>query len=309
MKVAFFLVFSLLGFSALSQQVSGQVGDIVQIDIKDKQYQPPPITQKIPQSFKDGGTRLAVRPGDTIKICNKDVLVVKPFSDSPGNKFNEAKGNAQDPGIDQYGDPTNPRGVGVGSNPGLRTGACMSYTVHNGGNEPISLKLFDEIHANNKIFLVVLPANWPYQGYEKTPPDPRALRDKKSEYLVGETGQIVQNERCDAGQTSLFSKFTGTWKTYAMSITISGSCDEATGAYHVAEYCSDVNGKDQSETYHGAFTGRMEGESVSFNWAQEAGKRHPKLTGTATCSINKDGTLSCSGFGPPSCGPGDAKKQ
>ncbi len=168
-------------------------GKTVEIDITNKQYTPPPTTPKIPASFKDQGARLAVRAGDTIKICNKDVLVMKPFSLSPGNKFNEANGSVQDIGKDQYGMPTNPKGVGVGSNPGLRPGACMSYVAKNPGKDPIFLKLGDEIHARNKLYVVVLPANAPDQGQENTPHDCRRFLRPTEEYPVDAAGNIIDD--------------------------------------------------------------------------------------------------------------------
>lgn len=122
--------------------------------------------------------------------------------------------------------------------------------------------------------------------------------------------QTPPGERpCTADERAAFAKLTGSWKAYPMSISIGGSCEQTTGTYQVAEWCGDVNGPDRSEIYSGAFTGRMEGGGISVAWTQDAGKRHPNLTGQAGCSLNGDGTLSCRGFGPPSCGPGDAKKQ
>ena len=76
----------LFSVSAYSQ------GRTVEIDIKDREYFPPARTLKIPPEFKEDGVRLAVRVGDTIKICNKDRVFAKPFSVSKENKFEGVAG-------------------------------------------------------------------------------------------------------------------------------------------------------------------------------------------------------------------------
>lgn len=138
----------------------------------------------------------------------------------------------------------------------------------------------------------------------------RALDDSGDTKTATANQQAPPGERpCTADERTAFAKLTGSWKSYPMSISVGGSCEQTTGTYQVAEWCGDANGPDKSELYSGSFTGRMEGGGISVAWTQDAGKRHPKLTGQASCSLNGDGTLNCRGFGPPSCGPGDAKKQ
>ena len=118
----------------------------IEIKIIDKRYVPPAITLKIPQEFKDKGARFVVRAGDVIKICNADKLFAKPTSLSKENKFQGIEG----PG-------------------GLRPGSCITIKAQNPGNKPISFWLHDNIHGSARLFLVVLPANWPDEGEENTP--------------------------------------------------------------------------------------------------------------------------------------------
>ena len=137
------LVFIFFSPSILSAQ-----GKTIEINIVDKQYQPPAMTLKIPQEFKDKGARFVVRAGDVIKICNADKFFAKPTSLSMENKFQGIEG----PG-------------------GLRPGSCITVKAQNPGNKPISFWLHDNIHLKSRLFLVVLPANWPDEGEENTPPE------------------------------------------------------------------------------------------------------------------------------------------
>jgi hypothetical protein len=140
-------------------------GRTIEIDIRDKEYVPPGRTPKIPSEFKKQGVRYAVRPGDTIKICNQDKFVAKPFSVSPGNKFDGFDGPA-----------------------GLRPGSCVTHVVKNDGQTPIRFYLADDIHTHRKLFLVVLPTNWPDEGEENTPPAPQTLSEP---YAPLEGGEII----------------------------------------------------------------------------------------------------------------------
>lgn len=143
-------------------------GKTIEINIVDKQYQPPAMTVKIPQEFKDKGARLVVRAGDIIKICNADKFFAKPTSLSMQNKFQGIEG----PG-------------------GLRPGSCITVKAQNPGNKPISFWLHDNIHLKSRLFLVVLPANWPDEGEENTPPEEGGINDN--------------------GDNSDYSKLSGTW--------------------------------------------------------------------------------------------------
>jgi hypothetical protein len=156
-------------------------GRTLEIDIKDKEYFPPARTLKIPPGFKENGARLAVRAGDTIKICNKDQLFFKPFSTSKGNKFQV---------------------------PSLRPDSCMSYVVQNPSGNAISFRLFDEIHTavGMRLSLVVLPANAPYEGEEDTPPPP-----KLRQYAINEGGDYILSEQPNSATRPRFS-LSGTWK-------------------------------------------------------------------------------------------------
>src|SRR5262249_53446589 len=99
-------------------------GRTIEIDIRDNQYVPPGRTLKIPPGFKEQGVRFAVRPGDTIKICNSDKFYAKPFSVSKENKFEGLQG----PG-------------------GLAPGKCITVVVNNSGRDPIRFYLPDEINV------------------------------------------------------------------------------------------------------------------------------------------------------------------
>jgi len=154
-SIALSLVLS-SSYAFLADRGIAESKSTVEIDITNKQYQPPPTTLKIPAEFSNPAStskgvlyaRLAVRDGDTLKICNHDQLTMKPFS------LNKGFTNFKAPGGQ------------------LKPGQCMTYVVHDNGNDPVLFKLFDELHARNKLFLVVLPARWPDQGRQKTPPGP-----------------------------------------------------------------------------------------------------------------------------------------
>lgn len=144
----------------------------VKIDIINKQYQPPSTTPVIPTAFEQQGARLALHAGDTVEICNHDQFVMEPFS--PNKGFTDVEKIA-------------PAGK-------LQRGKCMSFVVANNSGSPIWFKLFDQIHARNKLFIVVLPKNWPDQGEMKTPPDRRVPSEGK-EYPLSESGEILGEAR------------------------------------------------------------------------------------------------------------------
>ena len=119
----------------ISPSIISAQGKTITINIESKRYVPPGRTPKIPQEFKDHWARFAVRAGDFIKICNADKFFAKPFSVNKENKFEGIQG----PG-------------------GLRPGSCITIQAKNPGNKPIWFRLFDEIHARTKLFMVVLVA-------------------------------------------------------------------------------------------------------------------------------------------------------
>lgn len=147
----------------------------IEIDYHNRRYEPPARTLKIPPDFKKQDARFAVRAGDTIKICNKDPLYTNPFSVSKGNIFNMK----------------------------LSPGSCQTYMVNNEGEQPIFLRLADEIHTRNKLWLVVLPRNAPYEGEEDTPPPPKQEADLYSNETppikINLEGTWICMKRCPAG--------------------------------------------------------------------------------------------------------------
>lgn len=145
-----------------SPSILSAQGKTIEINIADKQYQPPARTPKIPQEFKDKGARFVVRAGDIIKICNADKFFAKPFSLSKENKFQKIEGQG-----------------------GLRPGSCITIDPKNPGTNPISFFLHDDIHPGNRLFLVVLPANWPDEGEENTPPAGGGIINDKTDKTTG----------------------------------------------------------------------------------------------------------------------------
>ena len=109
---------------------------------------------------------------------------------------------------------------------------------------------------------------------------------------------------CTADEAAAFSKMTGSWKAGGPKITISGSCEQASGTTDWAEYCGDPDNTSYAK-YRGTFTGRMEGGSLQVNWDLPAQSIHQAFKGTASCELKSDGTLSCSGF---RCGVGGRKQ-
>jgi hypothetical protein len=112
---------------------------------------------------------------------------------------------------------------------------------------------------------------------------------------------------CNADELAAFASMSGTWGARGPKITISGSCEQASGSMSWAEYCEDPNSTFNASLprYKGTFKGRMEGASLQVNWDLPGGSVHPDQKGRASCSMNSDGTLSCSGFG---CGVGGKKQ-
>ncbi|MFN2531118.1 MAG: hypothetical protein ABR555_07460 [Pyrinomonadaceae bacterium] len=174
----------------------------IEIMLVGKRYVPPKRTSKIPSDLKKDGAELAVRAGDTIKLCNEDSIVYRPFSYSVDNKFGAAAG----PRI-------------------LRQGECMTYVVKNPTNKPVKFKLFDEIHATQKLYVVVLPANAPDEGEEDTLSEPPV--------------------ECGA--------FAGRWSTNGGMVTIKISGDSANGTYDY-QGPSTLNGTISGNTLKGQWS-------------------------------------------------------
>jgi RHS repeat-associated protein len=121
------------------------------------------------------------------------------------------------------------------------------------------------------------------------------------------TGDGNASQRpCTAGERAAFAKMTGAWQSVILTVTISGSCEKATGKMTWAEYCSSVSDpKNTNRKYSGNFTsGHMQGGTLSIGFFLGGQGVHKDQNGRASCSLKSDGTLSCSGFG---CG-GDLKR-
>ena len=73
-----------------------------------------------------------VKDGDTIRICNADIVFHKPFSYSKHNKF------------------------GPGGKV-LKREECMELAARNPTRQNIPFHIFDELHAHEKLLLTVLP--------------------------------------------------------------------------------------------------------------------------------------------------------
>jgi hypothetical protein len=261
-------------------------GKTIKINIINKRYVPPGRTPKIPQEFKDQGASFMLRAGDVVKICNADKFVAKPFSLSKENSF---KG-LYEPG-------------------GLHPGNCISLKAQNPGNKPVLFWLHDEMHDRAKILMVVVPANYIYQGEEDTPPNP-VYDDPGTEYPVDEKGEIISdkpNKACSKYEAAAFSRVTGSWKSYGLKLTITGSCDKITGSMEWVEWCSGVDDKTSNyQKYPGTFTGYMDGDDAVVKWSIPKLGPHPVQNGTAYIYSQHSGTtVSVSGFG---CGNGELKK-
>ena len=112
---------------------------------------------------------------------------------------------------------------------------------------------------------------------------------------------------CNNAETQAFSQMTGSWKSYALKLTITGSCNEASGTMEWVEWCYSIDDKISNYPhYPGTFTGSMDGEALSLKWTMAAKGPHPKQDGTAYVHVGKEGTITLSGFG---CGNGVLNKE
>jgi len=195
--------FILIGQSALAnvKTVSPLLAPLpqrrtIEIDIADRLYVPPAKTPKIPPGLKEKGVRFAVRAGDTIKICNRDTVFAKPFSFSKGNRFEGLEGSG-----------------------GLPPGRCTSYVVQNEGKDAIRFDLFNAIHPDTRLFLVVLPANAPDEGEEDTPPPPRT-RTEPLVMFPTDGGVVIEDETQSGATKEQLVKWSGTYVNAAGTSTI-----------------------------------------------------------------------------------------
>jgi len=92
--------------------------DIVEINLIGKAYEPHEIKAK---------------PGDTIRICNKDRIFHSPFSYTKFNQFGSPKGLQ------------------------IKPGECVSLIVQNPTKTDLCVQLRDEIHSMEKGIVVVSP--------------------------------------------------------------------------------------------------------------------------------------------------------
>jgi hypothetical protein len=92
----------------------------------------------------------------------------------------------------------------------------------------------------------------------------------------------------------------GSFRSYRMHITISGSCEETSGTWKVTEWCEGVDEKYNASVARvpGTLKGRMEGRSLMVEYESKPSPNNSAGTkGTGSCSLNGDGSFSCRGFG------------
>jgi hypothetical protein len=214
-----------------SPSILSAQGRTIEIKIIDKQYVPPARTPKIPQEFKDKEARFVVRAGDGIKICNADKFFAKPTSLSKENKFQGIEGSG-----------------------GLPPGSCITVKAQNPGNKPISFWLHDNIHLKSRLFLVVLPANWPDEGEENTPPEEVRVIDDQN------------------GDNSVYSKLSGYWELESGSpyggntqLTVSSGVISGTSQRSATAVIKITGGSYDAATKKLSFTYLQE-------WSQRTGK-------------------------------------
>ena len=198
-----------------------------------------------------------VKDGDSVMFCNRDPFFHSPFSYSKHNQFGSPKGVR------------------------LAPGQCFTHIARNPTKQKIAVRIFDEIHSQEKFTLNVLPADSD-DSVEEIPED--AIKGPKP---------------CNAEEKAAFVKMSGSFKSYRMNITIGGSCEQATGTYEIAEWCEGVNETNPPRPkVTGTFKGRMNGSSLSVTYEQPVSPNgHPARKGSGSCSLGSDGTFSCSGFG------------
>src|SRR5437867_5232960 len=199
-----------------------------------------------------------VKDGDSVMFCNRDPFFHSPFSISEYNKFGSPKGIR------------------------LAPGQCFTHIARNPTKEKIRVKIFDEIHAQEKFILTVLPAGAD-DSVEEIPDD--AIKGPKP---------------CTAEEKAAFAQMSGSWKSYRMNITISGSCEQASGTWRVTEWCEGVDTTDNEAVARvdGTFTGRMQGTTLSLNYKSPPSPHNSAGTkGYGHCSPDGDGAFSCGGFG------------
>lgn len=95
-------------------------GDTINISLVEKTFVPGEAT---------------VKHGDAIRICNNDKFFHQPFSYSKHNQFGS------------------PKGVRI------KPGECMTHIAQNPTKQDLDVKIFDELHSNEKLTLTVLPAD------------------------------------------------------------------------------------------------------------------------------------------------------
>lgn len=102
---------------------------------------------------------------------------------------------------------------------------------------------------------------------------------------------------CTADETGLFNRMSGSWRSISLgpNITISGSCEQASGTISYREYCErpDAEYNKTLKNYEVAFSGRIEGVSLQVDY-QKPGNSKEK--GAGSCEVGSDGNLSCRGL-------------
>jgi len=156
---------------------------------------PPTKTLKVPAEQKKQGAQLAVRAGDTIRICNNDLIIHKPFSYSPNNRF-EGSGRA-----------------------GLRPGECVTHVAKNPTAKPISFKLADALHAREQLSMIVLPEN----SAEAAEEDSASTADSAIDSTIPPAALILTLlDTKLLGQSRTEGAYTYTFGTKAVSVLLVG---------------------------------------------------------------------------------------
>jgi protocatechuate 3,4-dioxygenase beta subunit len=114
----------------------------------------------------------------------------------------------------------------------------------------------------------------------------------------GSAGKTVRP--CTADEAGLFNKMTGSWKSISMgpNITISGSCEKASGTISYREYCErpDATYNTTLKSYDVTLDGRMEGGSLQLEYKRPGNSDPNTQKGIGSCRAENDGTISCSGL-------------
>lgn len=180
--------------------------------------------------------QLTVKDGETFTICNRDPFFHSPFSYSKHNMFGDPKGIRLSPG------------------------GCTTITAKNPTAENIPFAIFDELHANEKLSITVLPG-------------------KKDPVVTPGPGS------CNAAEYALWNRIVGKWEASYGAVTFEGTCDNVYGFWKQGAY------GDKGDKHTGKISlGRVRGDIVTYKFDQDWNSK----TGTDSCRLSPDGrTLTC----------------